>query len=277
MSHEGNEPGRARFLRSEPIFAVRDVIATVAYYQEVLGFSEEWLWGDPPDFGGVSWGKASVMFDQDPALADHVEGHSHFFFVEEVDALYSLHKANGAEILAPLEAKPWGLREYSVRDLNGYHLRFGEFGTEHTPSAPFPESVSIAERKPTVEEYLALIDAVGWSAITDRASAPRAIDNALHGVVALEGGRVVGTGLVVGDGAMFFYLKDVMVLPARQHSRIGSEIVAALMRYIRGVAAPHALVGLFTGRNLSTFYERFGFKGADEGVYGMTLRIEPPS
>ncbi len=45
--------GRVSLQRSEPIFPVADVVATARYYRAVLGFAEEWLWGDPPDLGGV--------------------------------------------------------------------------------------------------------------------------------------------------------------------------------------------------------------------------------
>src|SRR4051794_24842782 len=57
MDHE-------RFLirDSEPVFPVADVVATVGYYRDVLGFREGWTWGEPPDFGGVRWGKIGVMF-----------------------------------------------------------------------------------------------------------------------------------------------------------------------------------------------------------------------
>ena len=42
---------------SEPIFPVADVVATVRYCRDVLGFEKDWVWGEPPDFGGVRWGK----------------------------------------------------------------------------------------------------------------------------------------------------------------------------------------------------------------------------
>ena len=47
------DEGRVTLRSSEPIFPVTDVVATVRYYREVLGFAEEWVWGEPPDFGGV--------------------------------------------------------------------------------------------------------------------------------------------------------------------------------------------------------------------------------
>jgi hypothetical protein len=59
--------------RSQAILAVADVVATVRYYRDKLGFTAEWLWGDPPDFGGVLWGKVGVMFCLQPALATNIE------------------------------------------------------------------------------------------------------------------------------------------------------------------------------------------------------------
>jgi hypothetical protein len=63
-----------------------------------------------------------------------------------------------------------GLREYTVRDPNGYHLRFGEPVTAHataTPAKKLPENVRLVERMPTVEEYETLIRAVGWAKYTN--------------------------------------------------------------------------------------------------------------
>jgi uncharacterized glyoxalase superfamily protein PhnB len=113
-------------VRSEAILAVADVAATIKFYRETLGFTEEWVWADPPTFGGVGWGEVSLMFDLNLELATHLEGHQHYFFVKGVDELYARHQKNGVTIISPLERKPWGEREYTVRDPNGYHLRFGE-------------------------------------------------------------------------------------------------------------------------------------------------------
>ena len=45
---------------SEPIFPVADVVATVRFYRTVLGFADERLWGDPPDFGEVPLGQGML-------------------------------------------------------------------------------------------------------------------------------------------------------------------------------------------------------------------------
>ena len=116
------DDGRVSLRSSEPIFPVADVVATVRYYREVLGFQEGWTWGQPPDFGGVRWGKVGAMFALQSGPEAPAGGQWHSFFVEGIDALHDFHRRNGATICSPLELKPWGPREYTVRDLNEHYL-----------------------------------------------------------------------------------------------------------------------------------------------------------
>src|SRR6185437_9964962 len=176
------------------------------------------------------------------------------------------HGRNGATICSPLGAKPWGLREYTVRDLNGHHLRFGQRGSDRTATAGRETAmdVAIVERLPTPEEYLGLLRAVGW-ARGDQADgdpferAARALAGARFGVVAVDGGHAVGSGMVLGDGATFAYLKDIMVRPEWQARGLGTRIVDALLAMLRRSEHEGMLVTLFTGQHLAEFYERFGF------------------
>jgi hypothetical protein len=45
--------------------------------------------------------------------------------VGNADELYAYHNANGLEIVEALGDRPYGLRDYRVRDLHGYVLGFG--------------------------------------------------------------------------------------------------------------------------------------------------------
>jgi catechol 2,3-dioxygenase-like lactoylglutathione lyase family enzyme len=157
------DEGRITLRSSEPIFPVADVIATVRYYREVLGFREGWTWGEPPDFGGVRWGKVGAMFALQSRSDANFGGQWHSFFVEGIDALHDFHSRNGAAICSPLGAKPWGLREYTVRDLNGHYLRFGQRGGDRSATAGREPAtdVAIVNRLPTPEELQELFRAVG--------------------------------------------------------------------------------------------------------------------
>jgi GNAT superfamily N-acetyltransferase len=260
--------------RSEPIFPVANVVATVGYYCDVLGFTQKWLWGEPPDFGGVRWGKVGAMFALQ-SLGAPTNGQWHSFFVEGIDALYDFQRRNGATIQSPLEAKPWGLREYTVRDLNGHFLRFGQRGSDRsaTGSRTPASEVAIVERLPTLDEYRALMHGVGWVDSVRPERAGPALTGARFGVVAMDHDRAIGAGLVLGDGVTFAYLKDIVVLPEWQSRGVGSRIVQMLLNVIRRTSPDGILVTLFTGANLTKFYGRFGFCGTEMGHYGMCLRI----
>ena len=82
--------GRAWNPQFRADFSVADVVATVRYYRDVLGFEKDWVWGEPPDFGGVRWGKVGAMFALQSGPDSNVHGQWHSFFVEGIDGLYSL-------------------------------------------------------------------------------------------------------------------------------------------------------------------------------------------
>jgi hypothetical protein len=48
-----------------------------------------------------------------------------YFVVGNADELYEFHRANGVDIVAVPQDQPYRLREYTVRDLDGYYLIFG--------------------------------------------------------------------------------------------------------------------------------------------------------
>jgi GNAT superfamily N-acetyltransferase len=250
---------------SNPIFAVSGVRETVRYYREVLGFESEWFWfgkgGDaPPDFGGVHWGKVNVMFCLQPELIGKIDGHQHAFHVDDVQALYERHRANGVQIISDIGNKPWGLREYTVCDLNGYHLRFGGPVTYERPATAtetLPEHIGIELRKPTLEEYLALAGAVGWN--QDRETMQPALEQALFGVVGTDtrDGTCVGMLRVCGDPRQYS-IWDVIVLPGHQGQKIGTAMMEAALAELRRRGRPGTIVSLYTGK--AQFYTRLGFR-----------------
>jgi hypothetical protein len=48
-----------------------------------------------------------------------------YFLVGDANQLYEFHRANGVEVVQAIDDRPYGIRDYSVRDLYGYHLVFG--------------------------------------------------------------------------------------------------------------------------------------------------------
>jgi GNAT superfamily N-acetyltransferase len=131
-------------------------------------------------------------------------------------------------------------------------------------------SVRIVERRPTIEEYLRLADAVGWSRYVSRAAAEIALSNTWFATVAEIGSAVVGMGRIIGDGGIFFYIQDLVVVPAHQGTGVGARTMEALMAHLHRAAPDGAFVGLFSAAGKTGFYERFGFQAREAERTGMS-------
>ncbi|MBN9381558.1 MAG: GNAT family N-acetyltransferase [Chitinophagaceae bacterium] len=250
------------FSHVEPIFPVRDIPETIRYWQETLGFTHQWTWGDPPSVGGVAWQKAFVQFMRHPVLAEASKGNAIWIRLRHVEDLYIFHQSRNAEIVAPLEVHEYGMAQYTVRELNGYYVHFAgnPAGRGEGTRDGGHERVIIVARKPTVMEYSQVQGALGGQ--TERPEiAANIISTAAFGVVAEDAvsGEVVGCAFLLTDHAGFYYVKNVMVRTDRQGSGIGSALMRALMEWLeRNVTMP-SLVGLFARESLEPFYQQFGF------------------
>jgi GNAT superfamily N-acetyltransferase/uncharacterized glyoxalase superfamily protein PhnB len=257
-------------LHVEPVLAVTDISATLGYWSDVLGFGNIWSIGDPPNHGGVSWkGSAFIQFGLNAELARTGIGHSIWIRVRNLDKLYKMHMSNGAAIVSKLEDKPWGFSEYTVKDINGYLIHFASpSGNKPINDKPVNENVRIVLRKPTALEYNRVMSSIGWATPDENVVEPLGIG----GVVALRfDDYPVGCALLLGDGAGFYYVKDLVVEPAWQRLRIGTEMMRMLMDWLQVNAPNNATVGLFCGDHLATFYKQFGFMSVT-GMYQQIIR-----
>jgi catechol 2,3-dioxygenase-like lactoylglutathione lyase family enzyme len=109
--------------RQHPTIYAPDVLAAVKFYEEKLGFTVGFLWGDPTWFAGVNLDKVQMFIGQGTPMPD---GCSIQFVVDDVDAVHAFHEAGGVEIGEPIADREYGMRDYSVRDINGYAIGFGQ-------------------------------------------------------------------------------------------------------------------------------------------------------
>jgi GNAT superfamily N-acetyltransferase len=121
-----------------------------------------------------------------------------------------------------------------------------------------PEEYEVIERIPSVEEYLVLREAVGWGRLDEQMTA-RGLANALFTVCLLHQDQVIGCGRVIGDGGLYFYLQDIIVLPAFQGKGLGKRLMQAILAYLEKQALVGAFVGLMAAKDVSPFYTQFGF------------------
>ena len=250
------------FSHAEPVLAVRDVSETILYWQEVLGFPVKWTWGEPPTHGAVSWHNAHIQFYQDPERAAASKGNSVWIRLQRVEELYKMHQHKNAEIVAPLENQPWGMAQYTVKEINGYFIHFAGVITEREKSTTILSTdINIIERIPSIKEYREMAIAVGWSPSSADNMIQSILEAAIFAVIAEDtlNNETVGCALLLGDNASFYYIKDVMVCPHWQGKRVGTALMQALTHWLEKNAADNALVSLITREGLEAFYQQFGF------------------
>ena len=115
---------------------VPDVDAAVRFYADTLGFETLRVERAQSDGAGiasfavVALGRAIILIAHE-SLVGHVgitagsgEGISVRVMVDDVDALYARARDAGATIVSDIDDRYYGLRDFSIRDPNGFHLRF---------------------------------------------------------------------------------------------------------------------------------------------------------
>ena len=128
------------------------------------------------------------------------------------------------------------------------------------------------EEVPSVEEYNQLRSAVGWHCLGSERGA-EGLAKSLYAVCAKNNEQLIAFGRIVGDGHIYFYLQDLIVLPDYQHHGLGREIMKRLMSYIDKHAQMKtgAYIGLMMAPGLHDFYEEFGFKDLPEDSPAMGM------
>ena len=99
----------------EPELPVADVERAQQYYRDVLGFDIVWI-VPGKEIGSVSRGKVAIYFRK---RASPFEPAIHWVSAPDVDRTYQELQASGFNILEPIEDKPWGLRQFTIADLDG--------------------------------------------------------------------------------------------------------------------------------------------------------------
>ena len=98
-----------------PELPVADVERAQHHYRDVFNFEIAWL-TPGKEIGAVTNGSATLFFRKREAL---FEPAIHWVFAEDIDSTYRDIQAAGANITDPLEVKPWGIRQFTVQDLDG--------------------------------------------------------------------------------------------------------------------------------------------------------------
>ncbi len=116
--------------RIAPQFFSANMLPTLAYYAEKLGFECVGTWGEPLDYAIVERDGHAIHFRCSDYLVPNPDKYADelldaYVGIDDADLLYNEYRARGVTFSRELGNVPWGGREFVVKDCDGRLLAFG--------------------------------------------------------------------------------------------------------------------------------------------------------
>jgi ribosomal protein S18 acetylase RimI-like enzyme len=127
---------------------------------------------------------------------------------------------------------------------------------------------SIELRKIIVSEYQYLRRTTGWDMLEDSV-VKSALENDLFSVCIVHEKKTIGIGRVVGDGAIYFYIQDIIVHPDYQKQGVGKLIMDQVESYLEKAANSNSFIGLMAADGVKDFYKKYGYSERPDNRPGM--------
>ncbi len=135
--------------------------------------------------------------------------------------------------------------------------------------------ISYIGRSIMPQEFMQIREALLLPPIGFPVAARALRDDLFNVVVLLDGETPIACGRVIGDGALTFYVQDVLVAPKYQRRGIGSKLMELLLGHLATIAAPGAFIGLLAAPGTGGFFARHGFAARPADAPAMQLAAEP--
>jgi uncharacterized glyoxalase superfamily protein PhnB len=124
-----HQPESLRLRSASPSFTVNDIHKSLAFYRDVLGFTEKERWERDGALHGVELvaGRVSLWLGQDDWKKgrDRVKGQGFRIYCDtsqDVDTLARQIQERGATLAEEPKAQPWGGRDFAVVDPDGFKI-----------------------------------------------------------------------------------------------------------------------------------------------------------
>lgn len=113
-----------------PQFLVNDLDQAIAYYCDKLGFDLDFVYQS--FYASVKRDGFAIHLKHAPRLAgdrEHRKLNEHldaYISVSGIRALFAEFERRGAQVIKPLQERPWACIDFYVQDADGYILCFSE-------------------------------------------------------------------------------------------------------------------------------------------------------
>ncbi|OIB00329.1 GNAT family acetyltransferase [Paenibacillus sp. LC231] len=134
-------------------------------------------------------------------------------------------------------------------------------------------NVNITEEFPQNQEYMDLKAVTGLPEVEISAIATALNRSVLSLLARDDNDRLIGMGRVVGDGAFYFQLVDIMVAASHLDQGVEEMIVSELLSRLTKIAPSGAEVTVITDVPGIKLYQHAGFKLLYPDRYGMARSL----
>ena len=135
--------------------------------------------------------------------------------------------------------------------------------------------ISYIGRSIMPQEFMHVREALGLPAVGFPVAARALRDDLFDVVVLLDGETPVACCRVIGDGALTFYVQDLLVVPKMQRKGIGRKVMELVLGHLGSVAPPGAFIGLMAAPGTEGFFAKHGFAARPADAPGMSLSTLP--
>jgi DNA-binding transcriptional MerR regulator len=112
------------WLHLMPRLPVTDLDRSIAYYQEALGFRLAWRTADD-SLVALASGEIEMLLLVPWTADSPPPTQSAYVYVEDPDALCAEYQSAGADITDPVASRPYGMRDFVLRDPDGHRFTLG--------------------------------------------------------------------------------------------------------------------------------------------------------
>jgi len=120
----------AKIIGSAPQLVVPNVVETAEYYRDIFGFVIIGYALNPPVYAMVQRDGFQIHFAKGEKVVTNEELRKEttdlILWVPEIDTFYKELKASNTDITMEITQRPYGSREFIIRDCNGYKILIGD-------------------------------------------------------------------------------------------------------------------------------------------------------
>lgn len=109
-----------------PVLIASDIAATLAFFVDKLGFTNDFSYGEPLEYGAVSRGPIQIHVSKDYTGQGREGKGASYIMIRGVDELYEEYTAKGVTMAVELGDRAYEMRDFYVVDLDGNTIGFGQ-------------------------------------------------------------------------------------------------------------------------------------------------------